>query len=362
MARPRLAVPLACGALAAALGVAAMLPLLHAQGWSLTALPRVDAATEMGAAARARDPHFRVVHPGAYDGQFYWGIAVDPLALGDVHERFDVPSYRYGHPLYGWLAWLGSGGQAVAAPAALAAIGILSLFLAGFAAAAIRPLAGLFVALNPGLLLSAANDLTEPLAAALLAAALLAYVRGRRAPAVALFVVLCFAKEPFVLVPVAIAVWELLRRRTSWRAALPLALGPLPVVGWWIYDRIHLGDWPFHSGESTIGAPLSGWRRALVDTGVHAYDSSANAFQLADAQVALLVATGGLFAVVAVLALRLRTPFAAAFLPLAAVVAVLSPNVLDFPKDLLRAVSVALVLVPFVVTRTPARERGPTPP
>ena len=66
--------------------------------------------------ASALDPGFRGVHSAGYDGQFYWGIAVDPLALGSVHRYFDKPSYRYGHPLYGWLGWLVSGGQATAAP------------------------------------------------------------------------------------------------------------------------------------------------------------------------------------------------------------------------------------------------------
>jgi hypothetical protein len=347
-----LTIPLACGVLAAALGVIAVIVLLRPQGWSLTALPRVDAATLMGASARARDPHFHVVHPGAYDGQFYWGVAVDPLARGDVHQGFDVPSYRYGHPLYGWLAWLLSAGQDGAVPAALAVIGILSLFAAAFAAGLLgRGWEGLFAALNPGLLLAAANDLTEPLAAALLAGSLLAYVRGRRALAVAGFVLLCFAKEPLVAVPVAIAAWEVLRRRATIRGTAPLVLAPLPVFLWWIYDRVHLGDWPFHSGDAVIGAPLAGWRRALVDAGVHMYDVSATVTQLAEAHLALLVAVAGLFLVTGVLALRLRTPFDAALVPLVAVVAILSPDVLSYPKDVLRAVSVPLVLVPFVIRR-----------
>src|SRR5438128_2526614 len=143
-----LRVPLACGLLAAVLGVVAMIVLLRPQGWSLTALPRVDSATLMGKAALAHDPSFHVVRSGAYDGQFYWGIAVDPLARGDVHQGFDLATYRYGHPLYGWLAWLFSAGQDGAVPAALAGIGILSLFAAGFAAGLLgRGWEGLFVAL-----------------------------------------------------------------------------------------------------------------------------------------------------------------------------------------------------------------------
>jgi hypothetical protein len=81
------------------------------------------------------------------------------------------------------------------------------------------------------------------------------------------------------------------------------------------------------------------------------YDVSATVTQLAEAHLALLVAVAGLFLVTGVLALRLRTPFDAALVPLVAVVAILSPDVLSYPKDVLRAVSVPLVLVPFVIRR-----------
>lgn len=76
--------PGASGLLAVLLTVAAMIPSLHSAGWSLTALPRVDSRTGMAIAARRIDPGFRLVHPGSHDGQFYWGIAVDPVALGHV--------------------------------------------------------------------------------------------------------------------------------------------------------------------------------------------------------------------------------------------------------------------------------------
>ena len=112
----------------------ALIPALRPADWSLTALPRVASNTGMGAAALARDPHFHVVRTGDYDGQFYWGIAVDPIATGDVHQSFDTASYRYGHPLLGWLGWGLSAGQARAVPAALLAVGVLSLVLAAFGA------------------------------------------------------------------------------------------------------------------------------------------------------------------------------------------------------------------------------------
>src|SRR5262249_8542025 len=146
------------------LAVVAMIPSLRPAGWSVTALPRVGAGTAMAAKARRIDPSFRLVDQGAYDGQFYWGIAVDPLARGSVHDAFDTASYRYGPPLFGWLGWLASAGQARAAAGALVAVGLLALFVAGAAAAELGAgTEALFVALNPGLLYAAAHDLAEPL-------------------------------------------------------------------------------------------------------------------------------------------------------------------------------------------------------
>ncbi len=180
---------LGCGLFAALVAAIAIIASVRPAGWSLSALPRVDSKTEMGAAARALDSRFHTVHPGAYDGQFYWGIAIDPLATGTLHRAFDKPSYRYGHPLYGWLGWLFGAGRARAAPAALVATGLVSLFAAAAAAVLLgldrgrSGWEGLFVALNPGLISAAMNDLAEPLAAALLLGALVALVRGRQTAA-----------------------------------------------------------------------------------------------------------------------------------------------------------------------------------
>ena len=115
-----------CGFVALLLASLAMTRALAPADWSLTVLPRVDSETRLGTLARTLEPGFRTVHPGAYDGQFYWGIAVDPLAIGELHGAFDKASYRYGHPLYGWLGWLLSAGQARAAAAGLTAAALLS--------------------------------------------------------------------------------------------------------------------------------------------------------------------------------------------------------------------------------------------
>ena len=315
-----------------------MIPTLQSADWSLSALPHIDSNTAMGAAARAIDPGFHTVHPGAYDGQFYWGIAIDPLATGALHRAFDKPSYRYGHPLYGWLGWLGSAGQARAVPASLAAISLASLFAAA-AAAVLLGLArgrsgweGLFVALNPGLISSAVNDLAEPLAAALLLGTFLALVRGKRVASWLCLMLLPLAKEPLVVVPLAVIAWNLVRHRR--RPALAYATAVIPALAWWTYARIQLGAW-FTSGDTALGRPFVAWYRALVHQGV-ASDI---------AVVGLLI----LFAVAAVRASRVRGPVELSYLALAAIALCLAPNATLAFTTAMRNTAFLLVLVPFVI-------------
>jgi len=351
-------VPAACATLALCAAVAALIPVLRPAGWSLTALPRVAADTGMGAAARARDPGFHTVTIGAYDGQFYWGIAVDPIATGDVHQAFDTASYRYGHPLLGWLGWLLSAGHARAVPAALLAVGLGSLMLAAFAASLLertlggRGLAGLFVALNPGLVYAAVHDLTEPLSAALLVGGLLAYARGRRGVAAACFALLVLSKEEFLLVPLAVAAWETLRRRGRPRDSAVFVASVLPAVGWWIYARLQLGAW-FTSGANGLGTPLAGWKRALLDAGLQTYSPDAAQNISAEATLVVLAALLCLLAVAGLLALRLRGPVDAVYLLLAAVTACLVPSATVLQRDALRNAAVLLTLIPFVVASAP---------
>jgi hypothetical protein len=351
-------IPAACATLAICAATLALIPALRPVGWSLTALPRVAANTGMGEAARARDPGFRTVSTNPYDGQFYWGIAVDPIATGDVHQAFDTASYRYGHPLLGWLGWLLSAGQARAVPAALLGVGLLSLLLAALAASLLertlggRGWAGLFVALNPGLLYGAVHDLAEPLSAALLLGGFLAYARERRVLAAVCFGLLILSKEQFVLVPLGIAVWEIIRRRGRPLDSGILAACLLPAIGWWIYARLQLGAW-FTSGGDAVGTPFAGWRRALVDAGAQTYSPDAAQNVSAEATLVLLAALLSLLAVAALLALRLRRPTDAAYLLLAVLAACLAPKATVLQRDALRNVAVLLTLVPFVIASRP---------
>jgi hypothetical protein len=292
------------------------------------------------------DPGFRTVHPGAYDGQFYWGVAVDPLATGRLHKVFDKASYRYGHPLYGWLGWLFSAGQARAVPAALAALGLISLFVAAAVAATLglaRGRAGwegLFVALNVGLISAAAHDLAEPLAAALLFGAVAGYVGGRRAPAWICLALLPLAKEPLIVVSLAVVVWELTHRHFR-RAAL-FVTTVIPAVFWWTYTRVHLGAW-FTTGDSALGLPLAGWWRTLFGANVR----HEQARSLAVAFLVLLIIVCVL---AAVRALRQPGPVELSYVALTAIAACLAPNATLAFSTALRNTAFLVVLIPFVIT------------
>ena len=351
----RFRIPAAYGLLAALLTAITMIPSLRPAGWSLTVLPRVSAGTAMGAAARSVDPGFRVVKQGAYDGEFYWGIAVDPVARGNVHDSFDVPSYRYGHPLLGWLGWVLSAGQARYAAAALAALGIASMLAAGAAAAALGLVRGrsgveaLFVALNPGLLYAAAHDLTEPLSAALLLGAFYGYMRNRQALLLACLVLLPLSKEVFIVVPLALAAWELIRRGSRIADVVPLVATLIPAAAWWVYARLTLGAWFTSGGDSALGFPLAGWGRSLVDSGIHSLANDAAQNQLGEVTVVLVVSLLGLLTVAGLSALRLRGPVDLVYLLMAAIAACLVPAATTLPRDALRNAAVLVVLVPFVI-------------
>lgn len=352
-------IALACGLAAAAAAAAGVLVSLHRQSWDLTALVRVHDTLPLAKLAQRDDPGFDLRgDSGFYDGAYFYAVARDPLATGDAHTLIDEAPYRYGHPAYGWLAWLASGGgRPAAVPAALLAVGLVAIFVAGLAASLLAaslgwtPWGGLAVALNPGLLFAVSVDTTEPLGAALLVIALLAYLGERRALAFAMFVALGFVKEPLVLVPIAIAAWDLWRRR---RPPI-LAAAVVPVAVWWLYLRIHLGAFPFGQGTQRLTAPFLGWARALSAAAAQSWNPGVDTAQLGQAAVPLIVVAGLLILVAGIRALRVVTAVDVALLVLAALYACGSTNAFQYPKDLIREPALVLLLVPFVLASAPGR-------
>jgi hypothetical protein len=355
-------IPLACALAALASAGAGVVVSLHWQAWDTSALVRMHDTLPLAQLAVHDEPAFRLRHgSGFYDGAYFYAIARDPLATGRAHHLLAEAPYYWGHPAYGWLSWLASGGgRPTAVPDALLAVGLLSIFVAGAAASLLAgavgwsPWGGLVVALNPGLVFAVYTDTSESLGAALLLLALVAYVRGRRIWAVGLFAALCFVKEPLVLVPLAITAWELWRTRRP--SILPAAV--VPAALWWLYLRIHLGAFPFGLGGERLTVPFLGWKRGLVAAASQSWNPGVDTAQLGQAAVALIIVFGIAILVAAVVALRLRTVVAPAFLALAALYSCITPNGVQYPKDLIRELAVVITLLPFVfVARTQA---GPT--
>jgi len=297
-------------------------------------------------------PSFPLLGPsGHYDGAFFYAIARDPLATGQAHRLLPEAPYYWGHPAYGWLTWLASGGgQPRAVPDALLAVGLVSIVVAGAAASLLAravgwsPWGGLAVALNPGLLFAVYSDTSESLGAALLLLALALYARGRRGWTIALLAALCFDKEPLVLVPLAIAAWEIWRTRRL--SLVPVSV--VPAACWWLYLRLHLGAFPFGEGSERLTAPFLGWERGLVAAARDSWSPDPPTAQLGEASVALIIVVAAAIVITAVYAARLRSVVSPAFLALAALYACITPNGIEYPKDMIREVALVITLLPFV--------------
>lgn len=220
-----------------------------------------------------------------HDGQQYYGIARDPLGIGQVPDLVDNPSYRYLHILYPALA----GGFGLFSPdATVTAMVMLAVGGFGLAAAAAVRLAGLLGGLsvvgalavvNIGLLLSVRFLLPDALALGLALLGVTYAVSGRdrfAGPMVALAVL---AKPTYLVFPLALGMWtwRLNRHRFWWLAALPA----VPAGMWAAYVFLRFG---FSTGGN-LGLPLAG----LVGGADLWADRTMGDIALAGAAVAVLV-------------------------------------------------------------------------
>jgi hypothetical protein len=355
-------IPLACALSAFASAGAGVAISLHWEAGNTSSLVRMHETLRVSKLATRSDPSFKLRgNSGFYDGAFFYAIARDPLATGEAHDLLKEAPYYWGHPAYGWLAWIASaGGRPNLVPDALLGLGMLAMLVAGAAASLLAravgwtPWGGLAVALNPGLVFAVNTDTSEPLGAALLLLGLLAYARGRRGWALGLLAALCFVKEPLVLVPLAIGAWEL------WRTRRPplVALAVIPAALWWIYVRIQLGAFPVGQGSERLTAPFLGWAHGLSGAARQSWDAGVDTAQLGQAAVPLIITVGLAIAFAAIVALRLRTVVSPAFLAIAALYACITPNGVQYPKDLFRELALVLMLLPFVFAARTAPEES----
>ena len=215
-----------------------------------------------------------VLVDGGYDGQFMYYMAWDPLLRGyrAQPEAFqgliDTPPYRYGRIGYAWLTWLTSLGDWRQFPRAmvwldLVGIGCMTLAFALAARAASLNAAWCAVALLiPGLWQSMETALPEPIAAAGLALAYLAWWRGHWiAAALLMGVTLLVRESPIVFVAILVAATFL---RGDRRQAVAFgAIAVVPLVIWRLYVGQALvsefGSRAYFAAPAQLGLPLGGF-------------------------------------------------------------------------------------------------------
>jgi hypothetical protein len=257
-------------------------------------------------------------------------------------------------------------------PFALLLVALECAAVAGAAAALLArdlgwsPWWGLSVAMNPGLVYSVTAVTTESAGLAATLLALLAWRRGRRGWAAAAVVAACLIKEPFVLLAGGLALYEVLRwvrhevgTRATVRAVAPLALGPAVLAAWQVYVWQRFDVAPTGHAHGLIAAPLVGWIDTLKRA---AYLDSADfsSAQIGAATIPLLLAVGLALAVGIVRSRRVRTEVQAVFLLLALLAFTLNWFNLLYTKDMLRALTVVLALLPFVFAPTAAGAAAPS--
>lgn len=349
-----------CGLLATATALGAALTTISVADWNVTALVRMAREQPLAPLARASDPDFAFVHyDGRGDGVSYYAIARDPLARSDEHELIQWAAYRYGHPGFSWLASLVTFGDPALVPYAFLLLNLIGMGVAAGAASLIArelghsPWGGLLVALNPGLIYATTIDTSEPVAAALLALVLLMWLRGTWKAALPILAALCFMKEWFVLVPLALIGWELMQLRRCGRSRVltrsaALAGSVLPFAVWYLYVVLHFDRWPAAPAGELVQFPLTGWgqtARRAADLGMQSFDRVV----IGHPAVPLLAVVSLAFGIGVVRALRLRNPIHVVFLAFMPVVLGLNWLNLLFTKDLIRTLSIPLALVPAVV-------------
>jgi hypothetical protein len=200
-----------------------------------------------------------------YDGQFYYALARDPLALAEsTRAALDTPAFRAQRLLLPALAWAASGGgQPSALDWAIPALNVLAAALLALAVAVYARARGApawFGAgarLLTGVFMATLRDLTEPLVLTALVVALICHERRRPVAWGALAAAACLGRESLVIVVAAVLAADLLRR--SWRSALAGTGAILAFGAWQLWLRVHFGRFgATSSGPDTLAAPFAG--------------------------------------------------------------------------------------------------------
>ena len=214
-----------------------MLALQFARlGWEPTAPFVVGTTWRLDEELAARHVPVTLTPGHGYDGQWFLGLAYDPLLGERLADGFDMPRYRAGRPLQAVAGWLLAGGRSGAIPLGLLAVGPLAVALGCaacgrlLAAGGWSPWWGLGFALGPGVGVGVMFATAEPLGLALAVVGLSFVLDGRLLAGGLGFAGAALTKETLLAFAVAAAAWLAFRAGRPLRArAAPLAM-PLTVL------------------------------------------------------------------------------------------------------------------------------------
>jgi hypothetical protein len=263
----------------AAAGLVAATALLALQfarvGWEPTAPFVVGTSWRLDEELAARHLDVRVTPGHGYDGQWFLGLAYDPLLGQGLADGFDMPRYRAGRPLQAVAGWLLAAGQPGAIPFGLLAVGPLAVALGCaacgrlLAAAGRSPWWGVGFALVPGVAVGVMFGTAEPLGLALAVLGLSLVLDGRLPAAGLAFAGSALTKETLLVFAVAAAAWLVVdaapgpRSRLA-RAAALLLPGVLALGLWWSYVAWRVpADAGYGRAADAAGWPLAGWWHVL---------------------------------------------------------------------------------------------------
>lgn len=292
------------------------------------------------------------------DAEFYWLVAVDPFGEGRVFIPFADEmgrAYRYGRILFPALGWLLAGGRDSLVPWMLMAIDVAAFgATVGLAARLCArrgvPERGLSVLLVPAMWFAIVLAVSEPLVFALVLGIYLLWLAGRRRPALVVATLLLLAREAAIVALVPLVIRDVRERGAAILAAW--ALVPVPLLAWWTYVRVQVGEWPFMdesiSRREALAVPFSGVV-TIINEGADA--DHVFAFVLG----ALTVAAG-----VWVFRRRQWWPVSHGALAFSLLLLVLGPNAWRYPGEAMRLMGPAqLLIVLAAAAHRPATPRTP---
>jgi hypothetical protein len=264
----------------------------------------------------ARGIHVTVRDGKGYDGQWFLGLAYDPLLREHLADGFDMPRYRARRPLLAMSGWLLAAGRPATVPVALLATELLAVGVGCaasgrlLAAAGVSRWWGLGFAAVPGVVVGVMFGTAEPLGVALAAVGLSLALDRRLIPAGLAFAAAGLTKETYLGFAGAAAIWLLLRPEAQLReraraAASVLVPGVVLLGAWWWYAGWMVpASRTDDAGFAAVVAPFVGWGHTLARIAAGGYVPDAPVGVLGPAS---LVGSFALLVVAVLLTLRART-------------------------------------------------------